>query len=326
MQLFKTLMIAMATCACASGPLIVTVDFRDSASVNDTVIRLQDIAIVRSALRLGPIENLLNIVVGEAAPAGYCRRVNTTEVVNYVMKKTGANAGFSFSTTRPQAVLVATAFTEKRVGDFEHLIIKYLCDSVKWQPGDYTVSVKNVEEKWKCLDKPVDAQVTGLSSKYPKGNVNLKLIARQNSRVVSVPVVCCVTVVTPVITVKTAVRRGSMLSQENCSLERKDITHFAGNPFTDLSQLNDLIANRTIQPETILYDKLTSRMPIIGKDEQVYVVVDRGQVRVSIIMRAREQGALGDKIWVENELTHKLLKTKIVGKGKVELLEGVKTI
>jgi flagella basal body P-ring formation protein FlgA len=95
---------------------------------------------------------------------------------------------------------------------------------------------------------------------------------------------------------------------------------------TSLLQLDEMIANRSLQRETILNNKLMMRVPIIGKDEQVNVVVDRGLVRISIIMRAREQGALGDKIWVENELTHKLLKTKIIGKGKVELLEGVKTI
>ena len=90
--------------------------------------------------------------------------------------------------------------------------------------------------------------------------------------------------------------------------------------------MRDLVSNRTIQPEMIVHDGLASRIPIVGKDEQVYVVVDKGLVRISIIMRAREQGAIGDKIWVENEMTHKLLKTKIIGKGKVELLEGVKTI
>jgi flagella basal body P-ring formation protein FlgA len=135
-----------------------------------------------------------------------------------------------------------------------------------------------------------------------------------------------VTVVTPVVTAKASIPRGSLLTSDNCSVERKDITNFAGLPFSSFSQLKDMIANRTIGPETILHEKLTTRMPVIGKDEQVYVIVDRGTVRISIIMRAREQGALGDKIWVENELTHKLLKTKIIGKGKVELLEGVKTI
>jgi flagella basal body P-ring formation protein FlgA len=152
------------------------------------------------------------------------------------------------------------------------------------------------------------------------------LIARQLSRTYSIPVLCKVTVFTPVVTAKAAISRGTALSTENCMLERKDITRFACAPFTSLSQLQDLIANRTIQQETILHEKLTTRQPIIGKDEQVDVVVDKRGVRISIIMRAREQGALGDRIWVENELTHKLLKTKIIGKGKVELLNGEKTI
>jgi flagella basal body P-ring formation protein FlgA len=327
MNLFlQIVMFGLLASSAAAGPVKVSIAFRDSAIVNDTVVRFGDIATITSDASADKIDALNNAVVGESAPPGYSRKVSCADVVSFVMKKAGPDAKLSCVTKRNTAVIVATASVEKKVGDFENLIVKYISDSVKWQTGDFTVTVRNTEEKWKCLDRPIKVQAAGLSSKYPKGNLNIRLIARQGSRVYSVPVVCLVNVVTPVIIAKTPISRGTVLSAENCVLERKDITHFASNPFTGLSQVNDLVANRMIQPETILHEKLTSRMPIIGKDEQVYVIVDRGQVRVSIIMRAREQGALGDKIWVENELTHKLIKTKIIGKGKVELLEGVKSI
>ena len=323
-QHFHIVMLGLFTSIYAVEPVRISVTFSDSAAVNDTVIRLRDIAVVKSEASSEKLAALENAVVGEAAPPGYCRKVNTDEVAAYVFKK--GFSGFSFGRIQKKAVTVSTVYREEKVGDFESLIIKYLADSVKWLTGDYTILVRNKDEKWKCLDKPIDVRIAGLSSKYPKGNINLKIVARQCSRAYAVPVACCVNVVTPVIVSKTAISRGALLTPENCILERKDITHFACNPFTDLSQLNDLVSNRTIQPEMIVHEGLTSRIPIIGKDEQVYVVVDKGQVRVSIIMRAREQGAIGDKIWVENEMTHKLLKTKIIGKGKVELLEGVKTI
>jgi flagella basal body P-ring formation protein FlgA len=316
--------IGLVVSSVAAQPARVSVVFRDSITVNDTVIRLGDIAVLSSDGSMDNMAALKNAIVGESAPAGYCRKVNSGEVVTYVLKK--AAHGFSFAPIACKAVLVRTAFAEKKIKDYEQAIVKYVTDSVKWEPGDFSVTVRNSDEKWKCLDKPLTVQVTGLSSRYPKGNVNLKLVVNQYARVYSVPVVCFVTVGTQVIVAKTAIPRGAMLTPDNCVSERKDITHYACNPFTDLSQLNGLIVNRTLQPETILNAKLTTRMPIIGKDEQVYVEVDRGRVRVSIIMRARGQGALGDMIWVENELTHKLLKTKVIGKGKVELMEGVKTI
>jgi flagella basal body P-ring formation protein FlgA len=321
---YQLVMLGLLATVYAIEPTRVSIEFRDSATVNDTVIHLGDIAVFNADASPEKLESLRNVVVGEAAPAGYCRKVNTDDVFAYVLKK--GCAGFSFAKIQKKAITVATACQEKKVGEFKELIETYLNDSVKWQPGDYSVSVRNTEEQWKCLKGPIRVSVTGLLTKYPKGNVNLKLVARQYSKIYSIPVICRVVVVTPVVTAKTAIPRGSLLTSENCAVERKDISNFAGYTFSSLSQLNDLVANRTIGPETILHEKLTAHVPIIGKDEQVYVVVDRGVVRISIIMRAREQGALGDKIWVENELTHKLLKTKIIGKGKVELLEGVKTI
>jgi flagella basal body P-ring formation protein FlgA len=317
---------ALAAPAVIADPVAVSVTFRDSATVNDTVIRLGDIAVIHSACSNDRISQLKNVVVGESAPAGYNRKVSTDEVCSYVLKKAASASGFSFDRVQKKAVVVATGFQEKKVNDFKAMIEKYLTDSVRWQPGDFSTAVKNTEDKWKCLNRPVNAEVTGLITKYPKGNVNLRLIVRQFSRTYSIPVQCFVTVVTQVVTLKAPVPRGTLLSSENCMLERKDITRFACDPFTSLDQVRDLVANRSLQAETILHEKLTTRQPIIGRDEQVYVVVDKQVVKVSIIMRARQQGALGDKIWVENEATHKLLKTKIIGKGKVELLEGEKTI
>lgn len=200
----QIVMLCLLASSYASGTLRASIVFLDSATVNDTVIRLGDIAVFNSDASMEKLEALKNAVVGEAAPAGYCRKVNPGDVVAYVLKKAGAEEGISFATNRNKAVTVATAFTEKKVGDYQQLIIKYISDSVKWQPGDYTVSVRNIDEKWKCLDKPLTVQVAGLSSKFAKGNVNLKLVARQYSRVYSVPVVCFVTVVTPVISAKTA--------------------------------------------------------------------------------------------------------------------------
>jgi flagella basal body P-ring formation protein FlgA len=302
----------------------VTVDFIDSAAVNDTVIRLKDIAVILfPGIENQPIA-LQNTVVGEAAPAGYTRLVSTDEVFDYVLKTRCPN--FSFVRTPKKVLRVATIFQEKKVSEYEGFIKKFLGDSIKWPSGDFSISIKNGEEKWKCLKMPFEVGMAGLVAGYPRGNINLKIIARQGTKTYSIPVVCYVTVVTSVVVANNTINRGAQLSAENCQIERKDITRFGYEPITNLSSLKDYLTIRTVPKETIIHEKMVMRAPVIAKDELVYLVVESGVVKVSALMRAREAGAVGDRIWVENEMSHKLIKAIVVGKGKTMLLEGEKMI
>jgi flagella basal body P-ring formation protein FlgA len=302
----------------------ISVTFRDSASVNDTVIRLRDIGIVRCPNQTVEEETLGDLIVGEAAPAGYYRLVNSDEVASYSIRPYFKTAKLSLG--QKKSVKVATVFSEKKVGDFEAMILSYLREEIQWQKDDYTVVIRNNDEKIKVLDKPFNATVAGLTTHYPKGSVNLKITVKQGTRTFVLPAVCAVRVVTPVVVSRLVIKRNTAFSGDNCVVEKRDITRLKYTPVTRLSEVTGMIAARSIPQNAIVHEKILAHSPLIEKDEQVYVAIDRGTIKISIVMRAREGGGLGDKIWVENEQTHKLIKTRIVGKGKVTLIEGEKMI
>jgi flagella basal body P-ring formation protein FlgA len=312
--------ILAANLATASPKPWVALQFLDSTAVNDSVIRLCDIASVESTSYSCDLNKVLEAIVGESAPAGFCRRVSTDEVLNYVLKAKFPN--FGFRKIPKKSVRVSTSSLEKSIGEYEKLIGQYFRDSVAWKPGDYTMMVRNSDEKFRCLNKPIVAAVSGMTSRYPRGIVNLMLTIKQGTRTCLVPVVCMVTVTTVVVVANKPIARGTQLDESNCSLCRRDITRFGYEPVSSLSDVHGMLALRTIPKETIVYCKMVSHPPLVLKDDQVIVVVGRGRVKVSIAMRAREAGALGDKILVENETSHRLFKTKIIGKGEVTIMEG----
>jgi flagellar basal body P-ring formation protein FlgA len=320
----NVIIVVMFTLYAAPSKDRLVINFQDSVMVNDTVIRFGDIACFQSYGYSDQIDKIKDIAVGEAAPAGFSRFVNTNEALFFVSEKGFKELSIKKKTSA--AVKVITMSDEKKVGDYEELIKKFFADSVRWNCNDYSIEIRNKDEKWNCLKKPCSVEISGPITRYPKGIVNLRLKAKQNSKSYSVPVVCAVKVIAPVLVARVAISKGTFLTNDNCEIEKKDISHFAYNPLTSYSEMKDLIASRAIARDVIIHDKLTTRFPVIGKDEQVNVMVDKGKIRISIIMRSRQQGAIGDKIWVENELSHKLIKTRVVGKGKVELLEGEKSI
>lgn len=307
----------------ASGSVL-TIGFVDSATVDDTLIRVKDVATLVKLNDESTMNILENIVIGESAPAGFCRRVSTQEIYTKLVKVMPRQ--YSLSKIQAKSITVKTNAKECKVADFEKEICSYISDSVLWDKGNYAITVRNSADSWKCLKQAFVVAVSGLSTRYPKGNVNLNINMRQGTRTYCIPVLCNVSVSVEVVIACSTISRGSLLTQDNCVLGKKDITRFGYEPFLSISDIGSYVATRTIPKETIIHNKLITKRPVIIKDDQVFVVSSQGPIRVSVIMRAREDGAVGDRIWVENPESHKLLKTKVVGKGRVSLLEGEKVI
>lgn len=302
----------------------ILVSFLDSSVVNDTIIRLGDIARIEGTAPGVTLDELKQTPVGEAAPVGYSRFVNSKDA--FLLAGRMNVKVCIVDKSKCKRVLVKTGYQEKSVGDFEDAVRSYLNDKIGWQRAEYSVSILNKDEKWKSLPKPFTIKIDGLSSKYPKGNINLKLIAEQGTKQFINTVSCFLKISVPAVVAKINIPRGTILTDENCSIEEKDITNYNYIPYNKLIEIENTKSSRAIQTGTIICDKLVFKTPIIERDDQVQIVVTHGRVRICMSARARESGSVGEKIWVENEMTHKLLKTKVLSHGKVILIDGEGTI
>jgi flagella basal body P-ring formation protein FlgA len=315
-------LVIVISALCASPD--VYLNFYDSATVNDTIVKIGDIAEVTGTDCKDKILFIKGIEVGEAAPVGYSRFLNSNDAMRRVMR--GGKTGNVRCNCENKRLTVKTGFKEKTIGDFEQDIIKYVKDRIAWNAEDYTLAVINMNEKWKILNKPFDIEISGLNDKYSKGNINLKLVVIQSTKKYPVGVSCKISVCTPVVVTNSTVSRKSKFNETNCSIEKRDITNFNYIPYTKLSDVCNKTASRTVSPGTIIHEKIIAKTLDIERDEQVQVIVNNGRVKISMSALAREAGCCGDKIWVENEMTHKLLKVKIVEPGRVVLMQGEETL
>ena len=301
-----------------------SINFFDSVAVNDTVIRIRDIGVIDSKFSNSQNETIGNIIVGESAPPGFSRKINTLDVFTNITRHKFRYGNFGRFPAKN--IKVSTAFMEKKISDFGNVINRYFADSVAWPQNDFSVQIKTPNEMIRFFNQPYTASVSGLTSKNPKGCINLKLKINQIGKALYFPVSCNVVVSTQVVIAKALIHKDDALTETNCAIEKRDITKFNNTPYVNTADIKNLVAFRTISAGSIVHEKLTSKIPLVNKNEQVYVISGKGSVRVSVIMSARESGSLGDWIWVENDLSHKLMKTKVIGKGQVELLRGKEMI
>ncbi len=302
----------------------VRLTFLDSAIVNDTLIRLGDITAVSGDADCQLIEILKRMPVGEAAPAGYSRFVNTDEIDRYALRAAGIDC---FATKMPdKRISIRTDFQERKVGEYAAQIAACMSDRVGWTKEEYCLKILNVDDKWRCLKAPFSVNVEGPALKYPKGKFSCKLQIKQGKRKIIIPVHCLMTVEVPVVVSTLKIKRKEQLTAENCAIEKRNISLFKYTPFKTIAELQNTLISRTINAGTIIYDKITEKIPDVQRNDQVKLYAIAGKIKVCIIAIARESGSIGDKIFVENEKTHKLIKAKIIDHGKAVIMNGDRKI
>lgn len=301
---------------------VVTLNFKDSVLINDSLIKISDIADVESSSNDYQTK-ILSISAGEAAPPGFSRFIGVNDLVLFRLQPLFKE--ITFKTVGCSRVLVKTDCIEKRLGDFRKETAEFLKSNVKWPEGSWSYSIDSTEQKIRCMNAPLSYSFHEMLNKYPKGNTKMELIVEQGSRKCHVPFICNFKVTLPVLVCKNQIDRGKEISKSDCELEVVDITQLGPTAYTSIDQLTDKIALRTITPGTIIHNGLIRARPVIEKGDIVFIRLKMGKVKIEVSGVARENGGIGDRIWVENSSSHKLIRASIKEKGIVVPIQGGET-
>ncbi|MFW6244816.1 MAG: flagellar basal body P-ring formation chaperone FlgA [Fibrobacterota bacterium] len=296
----------------------VTIHFRDSVMVSDTLIRIEDLGRVQCS-DSGLAARVGRTSAGESAPPGYSRFVNTSDLLLFRLKPLFKNV--TFSAAEQKRIKVSSDFVKRTVGDFEKQIMTYVVENLGWKEGEWDLSINNSESSWKSFRGAVQVQLKGLNNPFVKGNFNLLLEVRQGAGTNRIPVSCHMQVKAPVLVATRQISRGEQLDSQNCVLKTMDITHFAHVPLRELPQAGESEVIRTVSQGNIIHEKLLRAVPVVARGDQVQILFSSSSVRVSVLGRARESGGRGERVWVENQQTGKLIRAEVLKKGLVTVYQ-----
>ncbi len=291
--------------------------FKDSVLVNDTLIKLSDIATIQKTpehLR----DSVANIRIGESAPAGYSRFASVDEIHAQLLRPRFRSV--NFECRGPQRIRVVTDSRAVTIGDFADTLHSFVRYHLAWAPGDYEIVIENPTVSRRILNKPFSVQLSGSVNSYAKGPVRLTVQLVQGGRSSSVPVVCRIRVTVPVLVASAEIPRGAEFTQNNTTLRRIDITGFSFHPCTHLEDTKGRMALRTVSIGTIMHTGLLRDIPAVRKGDRLYLSSEKGPIKVSVLVVAREDGVAGQRIWVENLTTNKLLRVEVVNRETARLL------
>lgn len=123
----------------------------------------------------------------------------------------------------------------------------------------------------------------------------------------------------PVVVAGTHIGRGSPIRSEQLDMRTASLSAMNGECFVDPSELNGMVARRDLAPGTpITPDKVEAPI-MVRRREDVMLEHDSGSMKISLKVRARTQGRIGDVITVDNLTSRKVLSVVVTGPGEVRL-------
>jgi len=325
-RLLKSLFIingfVLLTISIAAARPVARLSFVDSVTVNDTAIYLRDIAAISTDSP--ELKQRLSVAIaGTIAPPGYSRFINTADLLLYRFQP--AFKDIDIKVAENKRIVVRTVGIVRKVGDYVNVVEGYLREHIGWKQDEWSFVIENSEETWKSLDLPIGISIekpaaSKTTTPYPRGHLQLQFIINQRERITRIPISCLIKIFAPVVISKHALNKGNVIDSNDIELIKTDISCFGPDP---CFKIEDLIGQKTIRninQGSILFNKLLAPVPAVSKGDQLAIRVAQGNVRISVLAIARENGNLGQKIWVENSTTHKLVRVIIKDKSSAVVL------
>jgi flagella basal body P-ring formation protein FlgA len=301
----------------AASNTIVMIHFLDSVIINDTAFYLRDIASVSSNIQ-ELTDRILAESAGESAPPGHSRFLSTSDLISYRLNPVFKDV--EFRSNNKVRVLVKTGFVQKTINEYNDLIMGELKKYIEWKDGDWALTIENSDESFKCFNAPVSIEIKGLQDHFPRGALQFQFIASQYGRSIRIPLSCRMTITTTVMVAKSTIARDQIISVTDCEPIKKDISKLGPEPYFCLKDLVGKKACRTINTGSIVTNQMVKNAPDVYRGDNLSISVSKGNVRISVAAIARENGFKGQKIWVQNTATSKLVRVMVTDKNSACLL------
>lgn len=220
-----------------------------------------------------------------------------------------------FFTVSAKVASAAVLTRDKLAAEIERQVVAKLSKSV------------NGEIKAEALLLPVDA------FEVPNGELDVNIDLDNNTfapkkyvtvtikvngqKVKKFPTPVALTLYQNVWVATNSIARNKSLSEDDFTLEKKDITRNFSIVITSDKNISSYIAIRDIRPGDIIDKRFVMPSPDVPKDAIVSLIFDTGGVNIAIEGESMQNGCIGDLIRVHSNKYKKFYVGKVVSANKI---------
>ncbi|QDU59538.1 flagellar basal body P-ring biosynthesis protein FlgA [Planctomycetes bacterium Pan216] len=306
--------------AAAPTPEMAEARLRAEISVTEDYVRLEDVAEIHCdnadrARRLGSVE------VAVAPPPGQPINLHLAQIKQALARRHFRVASIRFSghqsvtVARLEPTTTATEESSSGAQAWEETITAMIEGHVEefsgWPKEQLDVQVDTGRaddhlathrpERWEIL----------VPDQWRLGTQSLTLEIAQEPRPLRFVVVVTIERRRQVVVAKRRILRGTRLRESDVESRWLRVARDDNVLLTDIKQTIDTEARRVIEAGQPLRQTDLRRRPLVFRGSPVSVTIQQGGVALQMIGIAKEDGALGEWIEVENPTTRQLLDSKV---------------
>lgn len=292
------------------------INFKPAASVNDSVIRLGDLAAFDEQSEM--TRALASLTVGQSPSPGEKTSLGSLSIKNYLVSSqslpgnirwTGSptvavtRLGLSIGPDRIQAIIAK--YIDHNKSNLPEAEIRFIPSSL---PLPFTLPTGDLT--YEVI--PSNPGVIN-SSRF-------SIIFRVDNKVVkNMSVRGKVEALASVVIAGQALRKGCILGPEHLSQTVLDISSI-NDPELDQTQLLGKRLRRSLRAGSPIQLSMVESLPVVHRGERVKIVITSGPLRITASGLAHSDGIVNQMIQVQNSSSNKMIHCRVAAPGLVEVM------
>ncbi len=291
-------------------------------SENEIIVKLKDVSYVKNdkvylkdiGLVIGD-ESLKNVKIITSPPAGQYIYVNRNFILNIIKSKTDkivkVYGNENIKIVR-QTFIYSKELINNLVSNFLKKHSKEIFKNSKWSiikiisPPKVLLPYENTDVKITCNDENITNRII-LNVVFLKNNLPIKKIN----------VIVFFNVIKKIVVAKRNINAREIITKDAIELKEVAIRNFNLNYATDINSLLGKQATRFIKKGNFITLNMVKTPPVIKRGSLVKVIATDGNIVISTIGKALENGTMNSPIRVMNLNSGKIFIGKIIGQNEV---------
>ncbi|MDR2353624.1 MAG: flagellar basal body P-ring formation chaperone FlgA [Deltaproteobacteria bacterium] len=219
----------------------------------------------------------------------------------------------------PETVTLKGRGNTVAANQIQEIVADYLSRTEPYSSGRYEI----LRISYASLPALPEGEITSRFAPQPSSNpvylggtiyfsLNQKEIAR-------VRVTCQINLETEAVVAARDLSRGHVLTLEDLSLSYAPFTSSKG-AFTEVSRAVGLTLKVSLRAGTPVRERDLVKTALVYKGETVTIIAQSGGLKVTALGQAKQDGALGETIYVINQDSKKTIPAKVIAPGQVEVV------
>jgi flagella basal body P-ring formation protein FlgA len=295
----------------------VHIHLKDKAFVSPGEVFLKDIADINESDPVIP-EGLNRIPLTSIKEFGTVVSLSRNQIGSALMDRLAGSSGIQYSGAA--IVQIRLKARPARYEEIASVVKAYLSGETEWRPSEINIpSIINLKEI-ELPEGEIELRVSSLSPVPGRGKILLPLEALQEGIVQTrFWVTAEVAVRAKILTAKSKIHHGTVITAADIDLSFNEINDFMSAYICNPEAVIGKVSQRVFSPGDPLTREAFAYPFLVNSGETVRLRLKRNGIELTSLVRAEQNGRLGQVIRVRNLDFSSTVKVLVTGRAEVEM-------